>query len=107
MVRWAVPLVLVLAAGHSTAESPDPARQADLLHLLRHDCGSCHGLTMKGGLGPSLEPASLEGKADDALVAMILDGIPGTPMPPWRPELTAAEAAWLVDQLRRGLDTPP
>ena len=62
---------------------------------------------MKGGLGPSLEPASLEGKADEALVAMILDGIPGTPMPPWRSELTPAEAAWLVDRLRRGLDAPP
>jgi cytochrome c55X len=38
---------------------------------------------------------------------MILDGIPGTPMPPWRSELTPAEAAWLVDRLRRGLDAPP
>jgi cytochrome c55X len=102
-----VPFALVFAAGQSVAEPPDPARQADLLHLLRHDCGSCHGFTMRGGLGPSLEPASLEGKADEALVTVMLDGIPGTPMPPWRSELTASEAAWLVDQLRRGLDAPP
>lgn len=107
VARWAAPLILLFAAGHSVADPPDPARQAELLHLLRHDCGSCHGLTMRGGLGPSLEPASLAEKADDALAAVILDGIPGTPMPPWRPELTADEAAWLVDQLKRGLDAPP
>lgn len=107
MARWAVSLVLVLVTNPSVAEPPDAERQADLLNLLRHDCGSCHGLTMKGGLGPSLEPASLEGKADEALVAIILDGIPGTPMPPWRPELNDTEAAWMVDQLRRGLEGPP
>lgn len=107
MARLLAPLMLVFVAGHSIAESPDAARQAELMNLLRHDCGSCHGLTMKGGLGPSLEPVSLEGKADEALVAMILDGIPGTPMPPWRPELNDVEAAWIVDQLRRGLDTLP
>ncbi len=97
----------MVAAGHSAAEPPDPVRQSDLFNLLRHDCGSCHGLTMKGGLGPSLEPQSLEGKADEVLVAVILDGIPGTPMPPWRSELSTAEAAWLVEQLRRGLDSTP
>ena len=29
----------------------DTARQAELLYLLKHDCGSCHGMTRKGGLG--------------------------------------------------------
>ncbi len=29
-------------------------RQQELLHLLKHDCGSCHGMTLKGGLGPDL-----------------------------------------------------
>ena len=43
----------------AAAIEPPPARQAELLHLLRHDCGSCHGLTLKGGLGPPLLPATL------------------------------------------------
>ena len=33
------------------------ARQAELIHRLKHDCGSCHGMTMKGGLGPPCCPA--------------------------------------------------
>ena len=73
------------------------------MHLLKQDCGSCHGLTMKGGLGPALLPASLRGKDEDALVSIILDGVPGTPMPPWRFELSNGDAVWLVRQLAQGI----
>ena len=34
---------------------------------------------------------------------VILNGRPGTPMPPWKPFLTEAEAGWIVEQLRKGL----
>ena len=34
--------------------------------------------------------------------ALILDGIPDTPMPPWRPLLTEAEADWIADYLLTG-----
>jgi cytochrome c55X len=37
------------------------------------------------------------------LRAAILEGRPGTPMPPWRPFLNDAEAAWLVEQLQSGV----
>lgn len=84
------------------AEAPGAARQQELLHLLRHDCGSCHGLTMKGGLGPPLVPEALAGKDDAMLIEAILDGRPGTPMPPWRTQLRPAEAGWLVKALRAG-----
>jgi cytochrome c55X len=70
--------------------------------LLKHDCGSCHGLTMKGGLGPPLLPGTLVGKDDTLLIEAILDGRPGTPMPPWRSQLSVDEAAWLVQALRAG-----
>lgn len=76
------------------------ARQSELQHFLDHDCGSCHGMTRKGGLGSPLDPATLAGKADETLVAIILDGIPGTPMPPWRPLLSEEEAQWIVERLR-------
>ncbi|HEB99314.1 MAG TPA: cytochrome c, partial [Thiotrichales bacterium] len=36
------------------------------------------------------------------LLKTILDGRPGTPMPPWRPILTEEEAAWMVKVLKRG-----
>jgi cytochrome c55X len=84
------------------AGDPDAKRQDELLHLLKHDCGSCHGLTMKGGLGPPLLPNALVGKEDEFLIEAILDGRPGTPMPPWRSQLSAGEAAWLVQALRAG-----
>ena len=87
----------------SAAATPTPTRQAELLHRLKHDCGSCHGLTLKGGLGPALLPAKLDGKDPDALTAIVLDGVRGTPMPPWRPELSPDEARWLVDRLLEGV----
>ncbi|MGR0188723.1 c-type cytochrome [Azospirillum aestuarii] len=92
----------LLLAAAAQAEEPDAARRAELGLLLTHDCGSCHGLTMKGGLGAPLLPEALAGKDLEALAQVILDGIPGTPMPPWSPLLTRDEALWMIDRLRRG-----
>jgi cytochrome c55X len=89
----------VLAGGMARAET----RQAQILHMVRQDCGSCHGLTMKGGLGPSLLPSALADKDSEQLAYVILNGRHGTPMPPWRDFLSEAEARWVVDQLKRGL----
>ena len=61
MHRLAGSLALLAAAAASAAE-PAPARRAQLVELVRQDCGSCHGLTLKGGLGPSLEPAAMADK---------------------------------------------
>jgi cytochrome c55X len=86
---------------------PAPARRAELLHLVRQDCGSCHGLTLAGGLGPALTPVALADKPTEYLTNTILDGHPGTPMPPWRPFVSEAEAAWIAAALRRGLPEAP
>jgi cytochrome c55X len=104
-VRGTIAAVLSLAAVPAGAApaSPRGGRAAELLHLLQHECGSCHGLTLKGGLGPPLRPAALAGKADEALVDVILNGVPGSPMAPWGLDLSAEEAAWLVRRLKRGL----
>lgn len=82
----------------------EPARQAQLKYLLQQDCGSCHGMTLKGGLGPALLPNNLKDKPDALLVATILEGRAGTAMPPWRSELTEADAEWLIEQLREGVE---
>jgi cytochrome c55X len=81
----------------------DAKRQVELLNLIRQDCGACHGLRLTGGLGPPLLPESLRDKPFDALKQTILFGRPGTPMPPWRPFLTDAEAQWIVQSLLKGL----
>ena len=78
------------------------ARQQALRYLLAQDCGSCHGLTLQGGLGPALTREALAGKSPEMLRAVILHGRPGTPMAPWQPFMNEAEAAWLVQQLLEG-----
>jgi cytochrome c55X len=93
------------ADGHSTAiaaVAPDAARKTELLRLLRQDCGSCHGMRLTGGLGPPLTPQALRDKPADSLTATIVAGRAGTAMPPWRPFLSEAEAAWLVERLQQG-----
>jgi cytochrome c55X len=96
-------LLAFLAASAAAADEPSPARRAELLHLVKQDCGSCHGLTMKGGLGPSLEPTALAQKDDEQMQFVILHGRRGTAMPPWSRFLTDGEARWIVGQLKKGL----
>lgn len=99
----ALTLAALTTSAAAAERDPGPARQAELLHRLKHDCGSCHGMTLKGGLGPALLPARLAERSDEELVEVILEGRPGTPMPPWRFEIQPTEATWLVQQLKRGL----
>lgn len=94
-------LLALLASSPLQAQITDQ-RQQELVHLLRHDCGSCHGMTLKGGLGPALLPENLAEKSDELLMSTILNGRPPTPMPPWRGILTEEEVAWLIAFLRAG-----
>jgi cytochrome c55X len=96
---WLVLFLLPLAAQAELT----PARQQQLLHLLRQDCGSCHGMTLQGGLGPALTPQALSGKSLDMLRAVVLHGRPGTPMAPWQLFMNETEATWLVKQLQTGV----
>lgn len=84
------------------ATEPAPERQAELTSLVQQDCGSCHGLLFKGGLGPPLTPEALKDKPAEALTDTILYGRNGTIMPPWKPFMTEAEAAWIVRRLQKG-----
>ena len=88
----------------AVADSPhlNQARQSELIRLVREDCGSCHGSRLTGGLGPALTPEALKDKPGDALAQTILQGRPGTPMPPWNPFLSESEAVWIVDGLKKG-----
>ncbi len=102
--RWLASFAVACGVGlGANAGEPDENRQEELLHTLRHDCGSCHGLTMKGGLGPPLLPSAVADASDEALIDIIMNGVPGPPMPPWSPELSIDEASWLVGRLKDGL----
>ncbi|WP_104018197.1 c-type cytochrome [Roseovarius nitratireducens] len=91
-------LILVLAATPALAD-PDAAA---LKRLVLQDCGSCHGLTLRGGLGPDIRARTLAHHDDKSLAAVILDGVPGTPMPPWRPLLSEEDARWIAEYLLNG-----
>ena len=95
-------LCLLVGMGATVVAAPDTDRQAELLYLLKHDCGSCHGMTRKGGLGPPLLPKTLNEKPQLMLVNTVLYGRPGTPMPPWGSELSEQDAQWLVEAMLRG-----
>jgi cytochrome c55X len=84
------------------AQHLEQERQRELVRLVRQDCGSCHGLRLTGGLGPALLPGRLVDLPASSLVATILGGRPGTPMPPWRGMLSEKEAEWIVDRLQHG-----
>ena len=96
---------LAMFAQAVLADGPTPERQRALLELLHQDCGSCHGMTLQGGLGPALLPSALENKSAAVLTATILQGRPGTAMPPWSSLLTQQEAEWLVTQLKQPAST--
>lgn len=87
----------------SLAYTPSEPRQKEILSLLKHDCGSCHGMTLQGGLGPSLLPKPLSRLSLELISTTITLGRPGTPMPPWQPFLNQQETDWLAKQLLEGI----
>lgn len=90
-------LALSLPCGADIA--PDRARALE--HMVTQDCGSCHGLTLKGGLGRPLTADALTHADPESLALIILDGVPGTAMPPWRPLITEDEAMWIARYLKK------
>jgi len=100
-------LPLALAAALPVTAAPDAARQQQLVRMVRQDCGSCHGMTLTGGLGPALTREALADKPLDLLAATIYHGRPGTPMPPWRSMLSADEAHWIAERLLAGFPKEP
>ena len=79
----------------------EPTRAQELEQLVRHDCGSCHGMTLKGGLGPDIRAQRLAGASVEAITEIILNGVANTPMPPWRSLLSEKEARWVAEYLLR------
>lgn len=96
-------IVYVTSYASDTYQNITEQRRAELHNLLIQDCGSCHGMTMKGGLGPALTPEVLKTRSRQVIEQTILQGRPGTPMPPWQSILSKEEVRWLVDTLYAGV----
>lgn len=94
-------IVRVVQADIDTKELSEK-RRAELDYIVKQDCGSCHGMLLKGGLGPAIEPSDLKRFSVEDLKAVILHGRPGTPMPPWKGIVNAQDAEWIATQLKAG-----
>jgi len=92
----------LLAFTASVQADPTPARQQQLVRMVRQDCGSCHGMRLTGGLGPALTREAMSSLPIDNIAATIFHGRPGTPMPPWRAMLDESEARWIAQRLQAG-----
>lgn len=74
----------------------------ELIHILKHDCGSCHGMTLKGGLGPNLLKERLMPLSLESIKNTISLGRPGTAMPPWQNLLTQDDISKIAVMLKEG-----
>ena len=99
MLACLLPVALPLTAA---AQPVSPERALELQRLVHQDCGSCHGMTLEGGLGPDLRPEALAGSTPETLALIILEGVPTRAMPGWGPLLSAAEADWIARYLLEG-----
>ncbi|WP_354668015.1 c-type cytochrome [Marinobacter salexigens] len=97
-------LMVILSPSALLADGqPEPSSSLSALeNLVMQDCGSCHGMTLKGGLGPALRPENLSHLPEKAIAAIIREGIPGTAMPPWKPLLAPVDIEWISHQLKTG-----
>lgn len=92
-------IAALLIGGASHAAGVDDDRRVELNNLLKHDCGSCHGLRLEGGLGPPLTAPRMRQRSTAYLRAVIREGVPGTAMPPWGPLLSDRDIDYLADRL--------
>ena len=108
-----VTLALLLAScggGEAPVPTPSPttkppaATKASDLFAAR--CAACHGANRQGisGLGPALVPQRLAGRSDAELRDTIMNGRPGTAMPPWKGILTQQDIEAIVQFIK---NTPP
>jgi cytochrome c55X len=102
MFKTLLTIAFCLLAITSLAIAGETGSPEALVNLVRQDCGSCHGMTLKGGLGPDIRPDALGHYDVETLSAVVLDGIPKTAMPPWRPILSETDARRIAEYLLEG-----
>ena len=76
-------LCVTLPAQHGSSPAVALDQTSDGAKLFRAQCAGCHGIDGSGtGAGPSLNTGNFRrGKTDEAIVATVSKGVPGTTMP--------------------------
>lgn len=91
-----------LNATTANASGFDFSTHKEMSEFVRQDCGACHGLSLKGGLGKPLLKEHLEDYDLETIEMIILEGIPETAMPPWRGVLSEEQVKWIAKSLKEG-----
>lgn len=107
------------AEGYEEAEAEEPAEESEeagveveevidletatiadqpLAQFFSDTCGGCHGLNREGGTGPALVPSRLPAPPE-FYFQTIVEGRPGTIMPPWGSQLSDDEINILVQYI--------
>jgi cytochrome c55X len=103
MIKHDLALLLACWSGLAMASAGGGTISAEeTVRLVRQDCGSCHGMTLQGGLGRPLTRDALAGQSAEALTIIILHGKHGTAMPPWKSLLSEQQARWIAERLLEG-----
>lgn len=98
MLRFLIVSIIFLSS--SLAFPSDEIPEFKLTSIVKNDCGSCHGMQLRGGLGPSLVTVDFKKKDSLTMFNIIKYGKPGTPMPPWKNHLSDTEIEWIVNFLK-------
>ena len=72
----------------------------DVEKVFEKECQGCHGPNHEGGVGSDLRPKVISKKNAYMLAETILNGRPGTAMPPFKDKFTKADADKMVDYLQ-------
>ena len=104
-VSWFGVLLMMIpflwpVSANSSESTPTDDRQQVLKHMVKHDCGSCHGLNLTGGLGPPLTREVMVDRSIEYLEFTIRNGRQGTPMPPFSAILSDTDIGWMARYLQ-------
>ena len=95
-------LALALLAFAASTQAAETQGTKTLRRPVLQDCGSCHGMTLEGGLGPAITPEALQGRDPAEITAIIREGRPARAMPGWGPLLAPGEAERIAAGLLDG-----
>ena len=102
VIRFAVPAALLMALSTSLSAQPRvylPAEIDNGARVYQANCSGCHGPEGDAVAGTNFSTGQIRRAAsDDALVRIIIAGIPGTPMPP--SNFSDGQAGTIVAYLR-------
>lgn len=84
--------------------APSPTSAAEqfkpVVKLYQDACSGCHGPQRQGATGPALIPQRIGGVGDEFIKTILLNGRPGTAMPPWKGVITDSQISDLISYIK-------